>query len=78
MMSKKTSFPTTVENRQEWFCVLLAYLQMKTWAMWVAHYPQLPWETFELIWPSLLDQMLTLATEAAVQKLAKEISISVN
>lgn len=66
------------ENRQEWFYLLLVYLKMKTWAMWLRYYPETQYETFELLWPRLLDQMLAQATSTAVKALAEQITIGKN
>ena len=66
------------ENRQEWFSMLIAYMQMKTFSLWLRHYPETTWESFLLIWPTLLDRMLASATATAVAKLAEQFVVNLN
>lgn len=57
------------ENRSAWFWMLVSYLKMRTWELWLRHYPETAYESFELIWPSLFDGMLRQATKENSQKL---------
>lgn len=66
------------ENRQEWFSMLVSYMKMKTLLMWLTYYPETSLESFELIWPRLLDQMLAHATEAACEQLKESKVMSLN
>jgi len=66
------------ENRQEWFCLLVAYMKMKTLVMWLQCHPETSYESFERIWPALLDQMLASATEAACRQLKESHFINNN
>ena len=65
-------------NRQDWFWMLVSYMKMKTWAAWLAYYPDTPYESFELLWPTLFDQMLAEATRSAIEKLGKQNLINPN
>ncbi|HKO43344.1 MAG TPA: hypothetical protein VJU84_08640 [Pyrinomonadaceae bacterium] len=63
------------ENRQEWFCTLIAYLKVR---LWLNCFPNMPIEEFDLAWPAFLDQMLSTATEAAQKALKEKVPMSVN
>lgn len=70
---------TRVENRQEWFCLIIAYLKMRAYILCLDFNPQTSPETFDqFIWPSLLDQMFTRATVCAFETVAAQIILSIN
>lgn len=58
--------------------MLVCYMKMKTYALWLKHYPETSYESFELIWPTLFDQMLAGATAAAVKALAESVPVNPN
>lgn len=68
----------TDASRQEWFDMLVCYVKMKTYSLWLDNYPDTPYENFELLWPTLFDSMLAVATAAAVKALAESVSINLN
>ena len=59
------------QERTESFWMIIAYVKMRTFFMYCKYYPKTTYESFELVWPSLLDSMLVPATEAACKKLAE-------
>lgn len=69
---------TRVETGAEWFSMIIAYLQMKSFALWLQMHPQSTYEQFESVWPALLDQMLARATAAAINELQKLVQITFN
>jgi hypothetical protein len=73
-----TETRSTVENQQEWFDLLVCYMKMKTYSMWLDHYPDTPYESFELLWPTLFDAMLVPATAAAVKALSEQVTVCSN
>lgn len=58
-------------NTREFFALFMAYLEMKTYAMLLKDDPLLSVESFEQMWPGLLDQMLGTATQQTVSKLSE-------
>jgi hypothetical protein len=67
-----------VRDRMVWFCVLLAFLKLKAMSLWQATYPNGSNEDFELVWPTLLDEMLASANRAAVDILAEKCPLNMN
>jgi hypothetical protein len=68
----------TESSRQEWFCMLVCYMKMKTYALWLSYYPETSYDHFELIWPTLFDSMLSQATATAVNALAQSVLVNLN
>jgi hypothetical protein len=66
------------ENREEWFWMVVSYVKMRMLAVWLLHYPNTSYESFELIWPLLFDQMLAQATTWTANKLHDQVKISDN
>jgi hypothetical protein len=69
---------TRVEAGAEWFSMIISYLQLKTFIVWHDMDPQSTFEQFESVWPALLDQMMALATAAAVDELQKLCQVTFN
>ncbi len=69
---------TRVETGAEWFSMIIAYLQLKSFVFWLQMHPQSNYEQFASVWPALLDQMLARATAAAIDELQKLCQITFN
>jgi len=78
MADNKVAPAQVSENRQEWFWMLVSYMKMKTFAVWIAYYPETSFEAFEIIWPILFDQMLAQATAASMKALQEKTPVNVN
>jgi hypothetical protein len=65
-------------TRQEWFWMLVSYMKMRTLAVWLCHYPNSCCEEFDLIWPTLFEQMLAHATSYAIERLAQLNAVNRN
>jgi hypothetical protein len=68
----------TAEGQLLWFDMLISYMLVKTFELWLRHYPRTTAEEFNLIWPRLLDSMLQHATREAASKLRQQPHIHSN
>jgi hypothetical protein len=69
---------TRVETGAEWFSMIIGYLQLKSFVLWREMNPDSTFEQFEMVWPVMLDQMMVLATAAAIDELQKLCQTTVN
>ena len=69
---------TKEENRAAWFWMVMSYMKFKTLELWLRCFPDISYESFEAIWPTLLDRMLRNATRETARKLREKIEQSSN
>lgn len=66
------------DDRAVWFWMLISYMKFKTLEAWLNTYPETTYESFEYIWPRLLDRLFGNATREAIRILCGTVILSLN
>ena len=67
-----------VDSSAEWFSMLISYLKMKTLTVWFNLHPRSTYEEFEEAWPFMLDELMSRATRASVERLQTAVQTNLN
>jgi hypothetical protein len=62
----------------EWFNNLVSYLKVRTLALYLKANPEMAYEGFELLWPTLFDNMLHRATRETCWILKQKVEANNN
>ncbi len=69
---------TKRDSSVEWFWMLISFVKFHSLKVWLYCNPQTPYETFETVWPFLLDIKMSEATQETIKKLRESVRSSSN